>query len=511
MADDKPIKPVHLTLLTGGAAALDQAETLGPLTGDGEGGGADLRPVEYSDDAMGAHLVERLGDKWRALPDGTWRKWNGKFWEFDDHNQVKQQSRLSSRIIAHTTETKKVQNAVSSHGVVTAAIKFAQVDPRMIVSRDAFDKNPWLLNTPAGIVDLDNGRIGPHNPAEMMTLITAVSPGGTCPDWQTFLLEATGRDADLVKYLQALAGYCLTGLTIEQQMYFFHGPSNTGKTLFINILRRVLYLYAAHAPMTLFLSAMGERHPTDLTILERVRLVTASETEANKPWDEALVKNLTGADPITAHKMRQDNFTFVPKCKLVMAGNYRPVMRSPDDAMRRRINMIPFLIKPKKIDMGLEEKLARQGDGILGWAIEGVALWKAGALKSPPVVVVAATNEYFDEENPLKDWLDQFCRVDRTAFAETRALYKSFQASAKDAGTFVLSEKRFSLALKLQGFKKGRNAIGRMGFVGLALLVSQDELPYSTTHHHAAAGGGGERAPIYQDEPGSHEPDDGAD
>ncbi len=58
---------------------------------------------------------------------------------------------------------------------------------------DQWDCDPWLLNTPGGIVDLRTGATLPHDPAKYMTKITAVAPGGDCPLWRKFLSEITGE------------------------------------------------------------------------------------------------------------------------------------------------------------------------------------------------------------------------------------------------------------------------------------------------------------------------------
>ena len=42
--------------------------------------------------------------------------------------------------------------------------------------------------------------------------------------------------------------------------------------------------------------------------------------------------------------MYQDNFQFTPQFKLLIAGNHRPQLRTVDEAMRRRLHLIPFAV-----------------------------------------------------------------------------------------------------------------------------------------------------------------------
>jgi hypothetical protein len=41
--------------------------------------------------------------------------------------------------------------------------------------------------------------------------------------------------------------------------------------------------------------------------------------------------------------MRGDFFEYVPQFKIIIAGNNQPKLKSTDEAIRRRFNLIPFL------------------------------------------------------------------------------------------------------------------------------------------------------------------------
>src|SRR5262249_25797458 len=143
-------------------------------------------------------------------------------------------------------------------------------------------------------------------------------------------------------------------------------------------------------------------------MLNRARLVTASETQEGRRWDEAKLKAITGGDRITARFMRGNFFSFEPTFKLFMAGNYRPAMRSPDDAMRRRFLVIPFTHKPERIDKSLPEKLRTELGGILAWAIEGELERQRIGLAAPKAVL-DATAEYFEAEDAIGRWIQERC------------------------------------------------------------------------------------------------------
>lgn len=129
--------------------------------------------------------------------------------------------------------------------------------------------------------------------------------------------------------------------------------------MFLNTLRGIWGDYAVVAPMEIFLATPHERHPTELAYLRGARLVIAQEIAKGRRWDEAKIKTLTGGDPISARYMRQDFFEFMPQFKLLIAGNHKPSLSGVDQAMRRRLHLVPFTvtIPANEVDPHLAAKL----------------------------------------------------------------------------------------------------------------------------------------------------------
>ncbi len=214
-----------------------------------------------------------------------------------------------------------------------------------------------------------------------------------------------------MRFLQQIAGYCLTGDTREHALFFIYGPGGNGKSVFLNTLNGILADYAETAVMDAFAASAHDKHSTDIAMLRGARLVSVSETEEGRAWAETRVKQLTGGDKVTARFMRQDNFTFTPRFKLVIVGNHKPVLTNVDDAAKRRFNIIPFTRKPPRPDQQLEEKLKAEWPGILRWMIEGCLDWQANGLVRP-AIVAEATAEYFDDQDTFGQWLEEHCVQD---------------------------------------------------------------------------------------------------
>jgi len=176
--------------------------------------------------------------------------------------------------------------------------------------------------------------------------------------------------------------------------------------------------------------------------------------------------------------MRQDFFEFTPTFKLVIAGNHRPGLRSVDEAIRRRFQLVPFTITipPDERDQTLSGRLKVEWPGILAWAIQGCVDWQAGGLASP-AAVQTATAAYLEAEDALAAWIEDAGERDVNAWEASSALFRSWKQWAERAGEYVGSLKKFSQRLEERGesigLKKAREPGGRQGFYGLRVTKSE--------------------------------------
>jgi putative DNA primase/helicase len=439
----------------------------------------DAEPVVSSDesvwgteDALALAFTRRYHRDWRYVAAwGRWLVWDGHRWRTEDTLAATDLIRCVCRHAAVHADNPKVAAKLATSGTVGGVERLARADRRHAATTAEWDADPWLLNTPGGVVDLRTGRQRAHDRADRMTKITTATPSGICPIWQQFLVEVTGGDADLQAYLQRMAGYTLTGSTQEHALFFLYGTGANGKSVFVNTLATILGDYAANAPMDTFMETRTDRHPTDMAGLRGARFVAAIETEQGRRWAESKVKNLTGGDKISARFMRQDFFEFFPQFKLVVAGNHKPAIRNIDEAMKRRLHLIPFTITvpPERRDKHLQQKLLAERDGILAWAVQGCLDWQRLGRLEPPQQVLEATEEYFEAEDALGRWLDERCVRETNAKSLAAELFNDWKQWADATGEFIGSQKRFSDLLIARGVEKWRNTVGLRGFRGIGL------------------------------------------
>lgn len=372
--------------------------------------------------------------------------------------------------------------ALQQRGALTKALPELEAHPAMTLRADDFDADDWLLNTPAGIVDLRTGEVRPSDPAALMSKSTRVAPDfeATPTMWLDFLRDTTGGDDELQAYLQKLAGYALTGSTQEQILAFIHGPPLTGKSVFTDTLAGIFGSYHETAAADTFAATKGDRHPADLAKMAGARLVTAVETQEGRAWDTQRVKVLTGGDRVAARFMHKDFFEYRPRYQIVIVGNHEPEIKGVDDAMMRRLHVIPFEHRPEAVDRLLAEKLKDEWPAILAWAIQGCLLWVEQGL-GKPTAVEQRTTEYRKEEDPVGLFLEECCEMDAEASISRRDLYTAWcrwcHQQGEDAGTLKQLRRRFRSKEKEHGFRDGRVWDGtthRRGYTGIRLTNEDD-------------------------------------
>jgi putative DNA primase/helicase len=317
-------------------------------------------------------------------------------------------------------------------------------------------------------IDLQTGEEYAPRREDYCTKITGTrfaQPGTPHPLWSKFLDRVTGGDLELQRYLQRVAGYCLTGITREHVMFFLYGTGANGKSVFVGTLIKIWGDYALTINTEMLMASTFDRHPTEIARLRGVRLAVGSEVEVGRAWAESRIKALTGGDRLQGRFMRRDFFEFTPQFKLMIVGNHKPNLNSVDEAIRRRIHLIPFTvtIPAEERDLELAEKLKAEWPAILRWAVDGCTEWQRSGL-APPPAVTGATAEYFAEADPLGRWLEERCVRDESAFALSKDLFADYQGWCGENGEKPLTSNWFGRELNGRGIAKGKNNMDERGY-----------------------------------------------
>ena len=337
-----------------------------------------------------------------------------------------------------------------------------------------FDADPWVLNTPDGIVDLRTGEMRPHSSECMCTMITKVAPDPEMekPLFDKFLHQLTGGDQEYADYLQMVAGMSAVGKVYEEGLVISHGPGANGKSTFFGVWQQVLGSYATTISAEILMARRNGQEVIGMAEVRGKRLVISSETEEGAKLSVSVMKRLTSRDPISARALYHDPITFIPTHTLVMHTNFLPSLKSLDNGTRRRIAVAPFTmaLKPDEVIKDFGDKLLREeGPAILRWMIEGaVKFYKAGLAIPKPDAVERATTAYIETEDWFSAFIEECCVIDENASVMSGHLYARYAAYSKATGEYVRTNKVFAAELERRGFERKRVTAG-VRVRGLAL------------------------------------------
>ena len=429
-------------------------------------------------------LVERHGRDLRYVPAWKcWQVWDGQRWGRDDTGEVVRRAKeTATSMLAEASagadeDRRKVlaKHALKTEGDprIRAMISLAASEPGIPVSPADMDTDALLLNVSNGTLELRTCELRAHRREDLLTKLVPVAydPEALSPTWLSFLQRSMDGDVAMVEFLQMAAGYSLTGSTSEQVCFIGHGSGANGKSTFVRTLTDLGADYATWTPTQTLLARQGERIDNDLARLRGARMVVAVETSGGRRLAEALVKQLTGGDRVTARFLFGEFFEFTPQFKLWLMTNHRPEIRGTDHAIWRRIRLIPFTvtIPPAEQDPELPEKLRAEFPGILRWAVEGCRIWRKEGLGTP-MPVLDATAAYRATMDQIGSFLRECCEQEAEAKVGATELYKAYLAWCESNRESEQSQRRFGEGLAERGFKTERNSVtNRIVRVGLRL------------------------------------------
>jgi len=419
------------------------------------------------------------GDIRFCHPWARWLVWTGQRWAFDETGEPERRLKETLRSLAieaaHSTDDLErrriIKHVLDSERAarVRGALDLARSEEAIAIRPGELDTDPLQFNVANGTIQLDAGTLDSHRREDLITKLADVqfNEQAAAPTWDAFL-ERVQPDQELRAYLQRCVGYSMTAETGEQVLLICHGSGANGKTTFFETLRALLGDYGQQAPPETFLERR-DTIPNDIARLRGARFVSATEIAEGRRLNEALVKRMTGGDTMTARFMRAEYFEFKPTFTPWLATNHRPEIHGTDEAIWRRIHLIPFdvTIPPGERDPDLPAKLRRELPGILNWAIDGYTSWRADGL-NPPVAVVAATTEYRNDSDVLGSFIEECCDAGAGFTATKSELHTRYGCWAAQNGAETLTMKVFASRLKDRGFKDGRTGSSRF-WVGIRL------------------------------------------
>jgi len=443
--------------------------------------GKESEMLNLTDMGNAERLIKRYGEYLRyCYETGYWLVWNGKVWEKDNGDQIMALAKEAVRniyteaanIIDDRQRKELADHAKKSESENRLFAMIALAKDLVPIKVQELDSNSMLFNCQNGTIDLHTGILNTHRREDF---ITSISPVEYDPDahsslWQQHLLRVTGNNRELIAYLQRVFGYCLTGETKEQVMFFVFGPTKTGKSKTLGAVMWVLGDYAKQTPSETLLIKRYSGH-SDKARLVGSRMVVAIEAEKGERLASASIKNMTGGDRMTARFLYKENFEFYPTFKIFLVANDKPLIRGEDSAMWERVKLIPFkqFIPLGERDKDLGEKLKEEGKGILAWMVQGCLEWQKRKDLLEPQEVSTETAIYRSQMDILGDFLDDCCIIDRTARVAHGDLYQAYEEWCQQNDEEPVTKKMLTVELQSRNFISKRGHAGKKVWHGLTL------------------------------------------
>lgn len=354
---------------------------------------------------------------------GSWLCWTGNCWEMD-HSNCKLRPQIMDAL-ARCFELVSISEIEEKHVIYkindfrkkgdSDCMAISKIAETILnVSHEDLGQQTDVLPVNNGTVELRTGNFRASKPTDLMLNASPVryDKDATCPTWERFLQRVL-PDASVREFFRVMVGYCLSGDVRAQKFFYLYGEGANGKSTAVDVIQSLLGRYYVQGDPSLIVSARDE-HPTAIANLHGRRVASFSEVAESAKLNEVSIKQLTGGEVLSARRMRQDFWEFMPTHKIIISGNHKLAVSGTDEAVWRRPVLIKFPISlpQNERDPNLGEKLKNELSGILNWAILGsVEYYKNGLIV--PKILEDETRTYREES----DWcesilIDEFDRGD---------------------------------------------------------------------------------------------------
>lgn len=385
---------------------------------------------ELTDADLAEQVEQELADRFAVVRGVGVMRYDGRVWrESDEAALVEATRRILRRIRADETRSailrgdRRREQEAKALEQRTRIVAVARLAAGILAERDPrLDAHPDLLNTPSGVVDLRTGELQPHDPALMLSKMTA-APYDPNADRSTWLRALEAVPPKVADWLQVRFGQAATGyMTSDDAMPVLMGAGHNGKTTMLNAAREALGDYAVTVPKRLLLSSPGD-HPTELTTLMGARLAVLEELPEGRNLNVERLKDVLGTPVVTARRMRQDNVSWRATHSLMLSTNYLPIVAETDHGTWRRLALVVFPYRfvdaaeskrsaspnDRLRDDSIRTALSSPDAGVLAWIVEGARRWYEAGEKMPaaPKAVRQATDAWRNDADPVMGYVTE--------------------------------------------------------------------------------------------------------
>ena len=410
------------------------------------------------DGARAAWLEERepmdllLGRKQAALWSNKIAAWAKSSEQAASVGKIVKWVKGFADIVARTDEFDTDRNAIN---VLNGTLRLEKVTRKRPAEEIAAGKSTF--HTVWGVKKY------PHRREDLITKLAPVkyAPNAACPAYDAFL-ERVQPDPVMRRFIHQWGGLSLTGDISEHKLAFFYGGGRNGKGTWVEAVAHIAGDYAGSIGIESLLETgikrRGDQATPDIAELPGVRFLRVSEPGKGMQWNDGLIKQMTGGDPIKARHLNKGFFQFFPSFKATVSGNNKPRVNDFSHGFWARMQLVPWsvTIPDEEIDHHLDEKLKAEASGIFTKLVEGLLDWRCNGLIVPDEVK-AATRAYRDQSDDLGRFLSDVCEVGgdaREVRVGSQELFDLYTAWAEASGGGAWKIKGFKGAMEDRGFEQ---------------------------------------------------------
>lgn len=293
-----------------------------------------------------------------------------------------------------------------------------------VIKHEEFDDNNDLLFCKNGVLNLVTGELRDAVPDDLLLnrTDTVWDKDASIPKpWINFLEEVFELDEepeDMIRFMQELFGYTLSGNISEQKIFCHYGSGANGKSKILSALKLVGGEYSSYIDPDDFTKISGgfskafERFGAKI---EGKRIAIVDDLEINSIWNESLVKAVT-SPYYRARGEYERSREIKNRAKLHLGLNIAPSPQAENYGILRRLCLIPYTkqFNPnQKTSKAIDAMIIENRSGILKWAVEGYTrMMQRGDIKYPRSSEVAI-DEYQENHFVLENILKNMYRVAR--------------------------------------------------------------------------------------------------
>ena len=432
----------------------------------------------------GIYEYDHLSMCWRHYSDGVWTRdeTNCALVDLQDTVASAYRERIKdleadSRLDDTDTKTKQrnakridfIEKRIAKIYTKGYAVSVLELAGSLLASKASdYDANPYLVACRNKTIDLAFGEARQHSPKDHLTIALNVDfdPDATCPKWEAFLNDIFLNDPALINYIQRIIGYCLSGTTSEDVMFFLIGGGANGKSTFRSALEMLFGEYSSSIKISALLTTTSDSNVDyQKATMKGRRVIWTDEVPEGKRFNESQIKAMVGGDKILARAIFEKPFEFTPTHKLFPIGNHVPTITGTDNGIWRRIVLIPFGAtfseasdngnSAKKRDrFEILRELQQELPGILNWALRGWLDYSVRGLRDRPQAVSTATQEYRDSQDQIACFIDECYTVAPNCSWDEKVkvqdVYAAYTKWCDENGEIPVSKTRRNLMGKLK-------------------------------------------------------------